>query len=126
TVTRLEGDWMAVLKRVPSLGRVMALTRNEHCVHERKGVYNEASFTGHMGLVLGEDIDLRLFMGNWQSGFAVQEPVGEGIRRSLHFFDAAGQAVHKIYLQNDSDAASYEKLVADFAAADQSPLQSVG
>lgn len=126
TVTRLEGDWTALLKRVPALGRVMALTRNEHCVHERKGVYNEASFTGHMGLVLGEDIDLRLFMGNWRSGFAVREPIAEGIRRSLHFFDAAGEAVHKIYLQNDSDVAAYETLVADFASADQSPLHGVG
>ncbi|MGE0154573.1 MAG: hemin-degrading factor [Reyranellaceae bacterium] len=126
TVTRLEGDWREVLKRVPALGRVMALTRNEYCVHERKGVYNEASFQGHMGLVLGDDIDLRLFMGNWKFGFAVQEPIAEGIRRSLHFFDAAGEAVHKIYLQNGSDVAAYDKLVADFAAADQSPLLSVG
>ncbi len=126
TVTRLDGDWREVLKRVPALGRVMALTRNEHCVHERKGVYGAPSFEGHIGLVLGDDIDLRLFMGQWKSGFAVQEPTGDSIRRSLHFFDVAGTAVHKIYLQNDSDVAAYEKLVADFAAADQSPLQSVG
>lgn len=126
TVTRLEGDWREVLKRVPALGRVMALTRNEHCVHERKGVYGMPSFEGHIGLVLGDDIDLRLFMGGWKSGFAVQEPAGDSIRRSLHFFDASGEAVHKIYLQNDSDVAAYDRLVAEFAAADQSPLQSVG
>jgi putative hemin transport protein len=125
TVTRLEGNWMELLKRVPALGRVMALTRNEQCVHERKGVYNEASFQGHMGLVLGEDIDLRLFMSHWKFGFAQQEPIAEGIRRSLHFFDAAGVAVHKIYLQNESDVAAYEKLVVDFTAADQNPVSSV-
>lgn len=125
TVTRLQGDWTDVLKRVPALGRVMALTRNEQCVHERKGIYNDPSFQGHMGLVLGEDIDLRLFMSQWDSGFAVQEPIAEGIRRSLHFFDASGEAVHKIYLQDSSDVAAYEKLVADFTSADQSPVQSV-
>lgn len=125
TVTRLQGDWTDVLKRVPALGRVMALTRNEQCVHERKGVYSDPSFQGHMGLVLGDDIDLRLFMSQWASGFAVQEPFAEGIRRSLHFFDASGEAVHKIYLQSESDVAVYEKLVADFTAVDQSPVQSV-
>ncbi|MDF3072957.1 MAG: hemin-degrading factor [Alphaproteobacteria bacterium] len=125
TATRLQGDWREVLKRVPALGRVMALTRNEQCVHERKGVYNDPSFQAHMGLVLGEDIDLRLFMSQWKIGFAVQEPIAEGIRRSLQFFDASGEAVHKIYLQNESDVAAYDKLVADFTAPDQSPVQSV-
>jgi putative hemin transport protein len=125
TATRLDGDWREVLKRVPALGRVMALTRNEQCVHERKGVYNDPSFQAHMGLVLGEDIDLRLFMSQWKIGFAVQEPIAEGIRRSLHFFDASGEAVHKIYLQSESDVAAYEKLVADFTSFEQSPVQSV-
>jgi iron complex transport system ATP-binding protein len=62
TAIRLEGDFREMLKDVPSLGYVMALTRNDHVVHERKGVYEQVSFDNHVGLVLGEDIDLRLFM----------------------------------------------------------------
>lgn len=125
-VTRLAGDWREVLKQVPSLGRVMALSRNENCVHERKGVYGMPSFDGHVGLVLGEDIDLRLFMTSWALGFAVREQMPKGSeRRSLHFFDAAGGALHKIYLQDDADSAAFDRIVAGFAATDQSPIQPV-
>ena len=82
----LDGDFRELLKQVPTLGHVMALTRNDSVVHERKGTYQNVSFTGHMGLVLGEDIDLRLFMSQWKYGFAVNE----SDRRSLQFF-AAGR-----------------------------------
>lgn len=122
---RLQGDWRDVLRGVPALGRVMALTRNEHCVHERHGAYGEPSFDGHVGLVLGEEIDLRLFMGQWALGFAVEEAVPHGTRRSLQFFDRGGQALHKIYLTDSSDAAAYARLVEAFAAADQAPVQPV-
>ncbi len=37
-VTPLRKDWAAIVAAVPELGRVMALTRNRHVVHERKGV----------------------------------------------------------------------------------------
>lgn len=126
-VTRLAGDWREVLKQVPSLGRVMALTRNENCVHERKGIYGMPSFDGHIGLVLGDDIDLRIFVSNWDSGFAVRETLAKGTeRRSLHFFDAAGGALHKIYLQEEADTSAFDRIVAAYAAPDQSPIQPVG
>jgi putative hemin transport protein len=124
-VTRLSGDWREVLKQVPSFGRVMALTRNENCVHERKGVYGMPSFDGHIGLVLGDDIDLRIFVMNWAMGFAVRETMPKGERGSLHFFDAAGGALHKIYLQDEADSAAFDRVTAAFAAPDQSPLQAV-
>lgn len=116
TVVRLSGDFRDLLKQVPALGNVMALTRNDVLVHERKGVYEKVSFTNHVGLVLGPDIDLRLFMSRWQFGFAVNE----NDRRSLQFFDAQGEAVHKIYLTDQSDLSAYGKLVNDFWSDDQS------
>jgi len=116
-VVRLRPEFQEILLQVPSLGRVMALTRNDSVVHERKGPYLDVSFSGPMGLVLGEDIDLRLFMMHWKLGFAVSE---DG-RRSLQFFTADGEAVHKIYLTEDSDLGAYEALVAQFRADDQSP-----
>jgi putative hemin transport protein len=116
TVTRLDGDFRELLKQVPTLGYVMALTRNDSVVHERKGKYLNVSFNGHIGLVLGEDIDLRLFMMHWKHGFAVSE----NGRQSLQFFAGDGEAVHKIYLTDQSNQDAYDALVATFLATDQS------
>lgn len=115
TVTRLNPDFESVLKAVPTLGHVMALTRNEYCVNERKGAYEKISFTPHAGLVLGDDIDLRLFLGSWKHGFAVVEER----TTSLQFFDGLGIAVHKIYLTEKSNPDSFKSLVESFTADDQ-------
>ncbi len=117
--TRLEGEFEEMLKDVATLGRVMALTRNEFCVHERKGLYRNMSFRGGMGLALGEDIDLRLFMKQWAHAFAVQERTADGFRRSLQFFDAYGDAVHKVHLLEESDVEAFKALVQRFKAQDQ-------
>lgn len=115
-VTRLNDNFQELLKEANTLGKVMALTRNDHCVHERKGVYKKASFNGHIGLVVTPDIDLRLFMHYWKFGFAVNESK----RFSLQFFDASGDAVHKIYMTEDSDMYAYRQLVEKYKAAEQS------
>lgn len=114
----LEGDFRELLKDVTSLGYVMALTRNDHVVHERKGVYENVSFNNHVGLVLGEDIDLRLFLGDWKFGFAVHE----GDRYSLQFFNSFGDAAHKIYLTEESNKEAYDALVEKYRAADQEAM----
>ena len=114
-VILLEGDFRELLKEAGSLGHVMALTRNDHVVHERKGVYENISFNNHVGLVLGPDIDLRLFLGDWKFGFAVHE----NDRHSLQFFNSNGDAVHKIYLTEKSEKAGYDALVEKYKAADQ-------
>lgn len=98
-VTRLAGDARAVLARVPEIGRAMALTRNPACVHEKTGVYENLSTDAMIGLALGRDIDLRLFYRHWVHAFAVEN---NGLA-SLQFFDAAGDAVHKIFLKDGAD-----------------------
>jgi len=115
SVIRLKNDFPEILKAVEPIGKVMALTRNDFCVHERKGVYSNLSFAGPMGLAVNPDIDLRLFMSAWSSSFAVDE----NGRKSLQFFAKDGEAIHKIYLGESSDIAAYETLVADFSAEDQ-------
>src|SRR6185295_5488437 len=94
TATPLDGDWRAILNEMPTVGRVMCLTRNDDCVHERHGRFEKVSVTGPHGLVLGPDIDLRLFLGQWKLGFAVREPLKlgnqQGERLSLQFFDKTG------------------------------------
>ncbi|GAB3908018.1 hemin-degrading factor [Larkinella knui] len=115
TATQLAGDFRELLKEVPTLGYVMALTRNDSVVHERKGEYLNVSFNGHVGLVLGEDIDLRLFLIHWKFGFAVHE----NDRKSLQFFASDGEAVHKIYLTDQSNELAYDALVDRYRATDQ-------
>ncbi|MDR6807719.1 putative hemin transport protein [Dyadobacter sp. BE34] len=114
-VQLLDGDFRELIKEMGSLGHVMALTRNDHVVHERKGVYEKISFNNHVGLVLGEDIDLRLFLGDWKFGFAVSE----NERYSLQFFNSFGEAAHKIYLTEKSDKKAYDALVTKYLATDQ-------
>ncbi|MGQ0510836.1 MAG: hemin-degrading factor [Betaproteobacteria bacterium] len=125
TATRLEGDLRDLLKRVPELGSVMALTRNESCVHEKDGPYENISAEGMVGLALGEAIDLRLFFSHWKHAFAIEESTPRGTQRSLQVYDASGAAVHKIFLREASDAAAWRRIVDAFAAADQAPGLSV-
>lgn len=114
---RLIDDWEGILCRLPLVGEVMALTRNEAAVHEKIGEYVAPSFGGGHGLVLGQAIDLRLFLRRWAHGFAVIEEA----RTSLHFFDAHGDAIHKIYSREGSDPDELRKILEIFAADDQRP-----
>lgn len=116
----LKSEFENILKEIQTLGYVMALTRNDYAVHERKGIYTKAGFNGHVGLVANPDIDLRLFMNAWHFGFAVSE----GERQSLQFFDQDGEAVHKIYLTEFSDKDAYQSLVNKYRSDRQrDPLQ---
>ncbi|MBK6541779.1 MAG: hemin-degrading factor [Flavobacteriales bacterium] len=125
-VVRLRPEFAALLAEVSTLGHVMALTRNDDVVHERKGTYLNASLDkGPVGLFVSADIDLRIFWGAWASAFAVNEPGPGGDRHSLQFFAHDGEAIHKIYLTEKSDRGAYDRLVERFRDADQSPTQSV-
>src|SRR3546814_14721326 len=66
---------------------------------------------GPVGLVLGPDIDLRVFFSGWDTAWAVEQ---EG-RHSLQFFDRAGDAVHKVYRTDATDIDAYDALVVRFA-----------
>lgn len=124
--TRLKNEHRAILKEVKGLGRVMALSRNNSVVHERKGVYlNDSISPGPVGLFVNEDIDLRIFFNSWQSVFAVSEMARGKERHSLQFFAKNGEAVHKIYLVNDSDLEAYHLLVAKYKAEEQSKEEKV-
>jgi putative hemin transport protein len=121
TVIRLEPEFAEILRAMPSVGEVMVLTRNEHCVHEKHGRFDHVSIGPGHGLVLNHDVDLRLFMSHWRHGFVVTEAVAAGVRTSLQVFDIDGVAVHKIYLTAESDRAAFDAIVARFRSAQQSP-----
>lgn len=115
SVTRLADDPKSIFGRIPSLGRVMALTRNDAVVSETYGEYGEISGHGNAAVVHTEGIDLRVDFSHWRYAFAVTMQGHQRELRGLHFFDASGTAIHKVYLTDDSDAAAYEEIVRTFA-----------
>jgi putative hemin transport protein len=117
--TRLRADWPIIMASLEPLGEVMALTRNASCVHEKTGVYRNVSHQNHVGLVLGGEIDLRVFYQQWAHGFGVMEQTEQGVQRSLQFFDAEGTAIHKVFLKPRSNVEAYTGLLAKFSDSNQ-------
>lgn len=115
-------DIEKLFEGLPGVGRVMALTRNESCVHERKGTYDPARFGPMAGIVLGPDIDLRIFPKHWKHLFAVSDPSVEPARQSLQVFDANGMAMHKIFALDTTDMDAWAKLVDTLAPTEAAPL----
>ena len=120
---RLNQDFAAQFATLGSLGRVMALTRNVCAVSEKIGVYGSVEHSAHASQVIGSDIDLRIFFQRFHVAFAVTSEGPHGPQRSLQFFDAHGDAVHKIHLLPESVVAAFDQLTARFASPDQSPHQ---
>lgn len=143
TVTRLrEGENVPreIMRRALDLGKVMAMTRNENAILERTGVATrlkpqepvtgldadkekerEARMRNIAGGYLGGEIDLRFTFKNWKYAFAVVQPRQDGaVSRSLQFFDAQGNAAHKVYVKSEAGVAVFDKIVADFRNPSQS------
>lgn len=127
--TRLEGDWTKLVERLPELGRVMSLTRNEGCVLEHKGPFQKIEIVGppahRVGTIIGP-IEARVFFAAWKFGFAVRLQTPHGLQQSIQIFDEAGNAVVKVFLvaagpgnKAGSNLEAFNKLVDDFTAADQ-------
>jgi putative hemin transport protein len=109
---RLRVDVEALLTGLPSVGEVMALTRNESAVHEKMGPYVKPGFGPFAAIVLGEDIDLRIFPKHWAHGYAVAANGEDGeTRHSLQFFDVHGDAVHKVHARPATNLTAWNALV---------------
>lgn len=114
-VTRIDAHPDTVMGAAGQLGDVMALTRNDACVHEKDGFYDEYYTGDHAAMVLGPDIDLRMFPSHWCHAFMIDR---DG-KRSVQVFDAAGDAVHKIFLRDHSDHSAFARLKGELALPDQ-------
>ena len=114
-VRRIRPDMDALFSRLEEVGEVMALTRNENAVHEKIGVYAGYIPRERVAMFLGEGINLRLFRAHWVHGFAVEKDEGDDVKRSLQFFDAHGDAVHKIHARPATDIAAWNALVDSLA-----------
>lgn len=113
---RLTTHFADLLKDLVGLGYIMNLTRNDFAVHERMGAYQNINIHGKMGLVIADDkkIDLRWFLSQWHSVYAVHEELSKSDRYSLQFFDRSGIAVQKIFLQKTSNIDHYQYIVQHY------------
>ena len=111
-VWQLQFPFTELLTELVKIGEIMTITRNEEAVHEHHGIYRKLSIYGEgkMGLVLSDDLDLRLFLSQWRSGFHVIE----NGRESLQFFDQYGIAVHKVYKTDASDENEWQRITQQF------------
>jgi putative hemin transport protein len=132
--TRLRdggASYKAVYDRLHELGQIKAITRNDTAVLERVGTVTQAKLNADGRVIpgtgfAGGPIDLRFGADQWRSAFAVVQPGREGkTSRSLQFFDVHGNAVNKVYLDNEAGVAAFDKLVADFKAPEQPAYLSV-
>lgn len=116
-VQALKPEFPALLEAMESVGEVMILSRNESVVHEVTGTFKDfhTSSSGAMGLAVGQ-MDVRVFFRQWRHGYCVQEQVRSGLRESLQFFDAHGQAIQKIYRTENTDAEDWKALLGRFLA----------
>ncbi|MEM6660124.1 MAG: ChuX/HutX family heme-like substrate-binding protein [Pseudomonadota bacterium] len=125
-VIRISADMDRLMPLINRLGEVMALTRNASCVIEKVGIYDGFRGGKHAALVVNHDIDLRLFPQHWVYGFAVTKKLDDGSERlSVQVFDAAGDAVHKIFLRDTSVFEEWDALVEAVQIPDQSDNLSV-
>ncbi|SEL28272.1 putative hemin transport protein [Roseovarius azorensis] len=123
--TRIAAHPDQVMAAAQKLGKVMALTRNESCVHEKVGRYDNYHTGKHAAMILTEDIDLRIFPSHWHHAFMVEAETETGPRRSLQVFDAAGDAVHKILLRAESSLSAWDALRLSLAVPDQADTLAV-
>lgn len=148
-VTRLQADGnqpREIMRAALDLGLVQAITRNENGVIETTGVASKFKQAGDKsdqadakqdpekearerniaGGYLGGAIDLRFHFENWRYAFAVAQPGRDGkLSRSLQFFDAQGDSVHKVYVRSEAGVAVFDQLVAKFRAPEQSAQLNV-
>ncbi|HYC54406.1 MAG TPA: ChuX/HutX family heme-like substrate-binding protein [Candidatus Binatia bacterium] len=112
---RLQPKWREILAELPKVGTVKTITRNAHAVHETIGRYGGVSLAGDVAIVQSPDLDLRMLLGAWASGYALSENVASGPRWSVQFFDRNGTSVHKVFLEPDADVGELMRIVGRFA-----------
>lgn len=121
SVTRISANPDDVMPRLTALGEVMSLTRNLSCVHERVGTFEEYKSGPHASMVLGKEIDTRIFPKHWAFGFAIENETEKGLRRTLQFFDHAGDALQKVFLRDASNHDAWQPLIEVLRVEEQSP-----
>ncbi len=122
---RITASPDAIMPALTNCGPVMALTRNASAVHEKVGVYDNYHSGEHASMILNDDIDLRMFPKHWVHGFAVTTETDNDPRHSVQVFDAAGDAIHKVFTRDGTDMAAFETMMTTLATGDTSDMISL-
>jgi putative hemin transport protein len=121
-VERIEPDIDIFFPMLNEAGVVMALSRNAHAVHEKTGIYEKYSSGKHASIVLGKDIDLRIFPKHWRHAYHVTKPMDDGSSlQSFQFFDARGDAVHKVFARDATVMAKWNLIRERLQKSDTGP-----
>ncbi|MEE3650304.1 MULTISPECIES: hemin-degrading factor [unclassified Brenneria] len=120
---RLQGDAKAWLGALEQVGNTKSITRNHYAVHEHVGYYRNQHLDGHAGLILNpRELDLRLFLHQWASAFALREVTPRGERHSIQFFDRQGDAILKVYTTDTTDMPAWQQFIEKFVSAENPAL----
>ncbi|PJZ69326.1 hypothetical protein CH373_13670 [Leptospira perolatii] len=120
---RLIPNWTDLLKGFQHLGKIMSLTRNDSCVHERQGYFENVKIDGPTALVIGPDIDLRIFLRSWKYLFAVEEEKNGSTLYSFQIFDEFGTAIQKVYLKDESKLDDWKRLRDHLLPSEKIPFE---
>lgn len=121
TATRIDPAPYHLLAHAEGFGEIMALSRNDSAVHEKIGVFENIKNGKQAAIVLGENIDLRIFPSRWAHAFAVTKTDDEGAEKlSLQYFDMTGTAVFKVHFRPASNIEAYREFVEKYRVEDQS------
>lgn len=121
-VERIEPDIDVFFPMLRDAGEVMALSRNANAVHEKTGVYDNYSAGKHASIVLGKDIDLRIFPKHWRHAYHVAKPMKDGaVQQSFQFFDVRGDAVHKVFAREATNLDNWNLIRERLQKSDAGP-----
>lgn len=123
-VTRLGGDYLALLQALPELGEIKSVIRNAFAVQERTGRVLSVKADAASALVQGDTFLLHGEIGEWTRGFALTENGKYSVKRSFQFFTATGTSAAKCFLTRASNETRYQSLVRRFAAEDQTSVEA--
>jgi putative hemin transport protein len=121
-VLRLDGPFGDLVRMLPQLGRVRAVTRNPHATIETRGVYPPPE-VGCAG-VAGE-IGARFFLEQWRYGYALEPATAPEGDPALVFYDGRGSAAHELHAETETHRDRLARLVDLFAAFDQSAGEEI-
>lgn len=125
-VVAIKPDVGVLLNKLAGAGEIMVLTRNESCVSEKIGPVERVEISPHAAMVIGEQIDLRIFPRHWRHGFAIERHDDKGkVHRSLQFFDAQGNAVHKVHARPRTDLTVWADIVSALKQTEASDTISI-
>lgn len=114
-----------IVLQLQTLGQVQCVVRNNVCVHEKQGVYENVSMAPTSGIALNVGgIDLRIFPARWHHALAVTSRDGDKVSRSVQFYDEFGVAVQKVFLKEEDKEAEWQALLAAFGRAEKPEFQS--